>query len=135
MASGRTVGCAAVLHMPSTTDSYLPSIMICRLSERCCSRHAQSNISLRSNNVNPGNGVTRLAVTQALHGLAADIDVQCSNPGLGGSHEPFQTMLNKMEHSQFCLALPGDSPSTRRLSEIFMAGRCWIQHIPATLHS
>ena len=64
----------------------------------------------------------RLAVFQALHGLAPDIDVRCSNKGLGGVHEPFQAMLKKMEHSQFCLALPGDSPSTRRLSEIFMAG-------------
>ena len=27
-----------------------------------------------------------------------------------------------MEHSVFCLALAGDSPSTRRLSEIFLAG-------------
>ncbi|KAK9791369.1 hypothetical protein WJX73_000756 [Symbiochloris irregularis] len=27
-----------------------------------------------------------------------------------------------MEHSKFCLVLPGDSQSTRRLSEIFIAG-------------
>ena len=40
----------------------------------------------------------------------------------GGEHVSFQAMLHAMEHSQFSLALAGDSPSTRRLSEIFLAG-------------
>lgn len=31
-------------------------------------------------------------------------------------------MLDKMERSIFCLVLAGDAQSTRRLSEIFMAG-------------
>ena len=75
----------------------------------------------------------RLAVFQALHGQAPDIDVRCSNQGLGGTHEPFQAMMRKMEHSQFCLALPGDSPSTRRLSEIFMAGASFQTHAHSTL--
>ena len=37
-------------------------------------------------------------------------------------HETFAVMLDHMQRSVFCLALPGDAASTRRLSEIFMAG-------------
>ena len=58
----------------------------------------------------------------ALHGVAADIKVGCTNREMGGEHVEFQAMLDDMEHSVFCLALAGDSPSTRRLSEIFLAG-------------
>lgn len=66
----------------------------------------------------------RTAVYQALRGSEQppDIDVECTNPDMGGMHHSFETMLSRMEHSVFCLALPGDSPSTRRLSEIFLAG-------------
>ncbi|KAK9805837.1 hypothetical protein WJX73_006156 [Symbiochloris irregularis] len=46
----------------------------------------------------------------------------CSDGHLGGVHKAFEDMLHGMEHSNFCLALPGDSQSTRRLSEMFMAG-------------
>lgn len=48
------------------------------------------------------------------------INVQCTN--MGGEHMHFDKTLHLMEHSKFCLVLPGDSASTRRLSEIFMAG-------------
>ena len=39
-----------------------------------------------------------------------------------GGHIAFKHMLHATEHAVFALALPGDSPSSRRLSEIFMAG-------------
>ena len=64
----------------------------------------------------------RSAVYNALHGVAPDIKVGCTNSEMGGAHVGFQQMLDDMEHSVFCLALAGDSPSTRRLSEIFLAG-------------
>ena len=35
----------------------------------------------------------------------------------------FQDAYAAMAHTVFCLVLPGDSSSTRRFSEIFMAGR------------
>ena len=35
---------------------------------------------------------------------------------------PFEEMLRRMEHSVFCLVVAGDAQSTRRLTEIFMAG-------------
>ena len=67
-------------------------------------------------------GLSRTAVWEALHGVAKDVEVECTNPEKGGKHVSFKDMLHKMEHTVFCLALAGDSPSTRRLSEIFMAG-------------
>ena len=51
-----------------------------------------------------------------------DVRVRCTNRELGGQHHSFSSMLAHMERSIFCLALAGDSPSTRRLSEIFLAG-------------
>lgn len=51
-----------------------------------------------------------------------DVDVHCSEPEFGHPHEEFGAMLDKMERSIFCLVLAGDAQSTRRLSEIFMAG-------------
>ena len=69
-----------------------------------------------------GRWLCRSAVYKALHGVAPDIKVECTNREMGGSHVSFQDMLDIMEHSVFCLALAGDSPSTRRLSEIFLAG-------------
>ena len=33
-----------------------------------------------------------------------------------------QQVLNTMEESLFCIVLPGDAQSTRRLSEVFMGG-------------
>ena len=51
-----------------------------------------------------------------------DVKVKCTNREMGGRHQAFKEMLAQMERSIFCLALPGDSPSTRRLSEIFLAG-------------
>ena len=52
------------------------------------------------------------------------MDVHCSNAKEGGGHIAFRHMLHAIEHSVFALALVGDSPSTRRLSEIFIAGAC-----------
>ena len=52
----------------------------------------------------------------------SDLDVQCSEEELGGSHEDYAVAFSKMEHSVFCLVLPGDAQSTRRLTEIFLAG-------------
>ncbi len=52
----------------------------------------------------------------------SDLDVQCSEEELGGSHEDYSVAFNKMERSIFCLVLPGDAQSTRRLTEIFLAG-------------
>ena len=62
---------------------------------------------------------------------ALDVRVKCTNAELGGKHQSFKEMLGHMEHSVFCLALPGDSPSTRRLSEIFLAGAAWAQGLSA----
>lgn len=50
-----------------------------------------------------------------------DVDVACTNSELGGTFEPFDSMFRRMSNSRFCLALPGDSASTRRLSEIMLA--------------
>ena len=80
--------------------------------------------------INPSNGCQRryMAVLQILmavkkHAVAAsDLSVACSDDNLGGKHHDYDQMLAAMEHSKFCLVLPGDSQSTRRLSEIFMAG-------------
>ena len=57
-----------------------------------------------------------------LAGQGSDLDVQCSENELGGSHEDYVVAFNKMEHSVFCLVLPGDAQSTRRLTETFLAG-------------
>ena len=40
----------------------------------------------------------------------------------GGEHAPFQQMLDSMSRARFCITIPGDAASTRRLSEIYMAG-------------
>ena len=67
----------------------------------------------------------RYRVFQAINatsGADPTVDVHCSEKELGGRHEGFEGMLSNMEHSEFCLVLPGDSQSTRRLSEIFLAG-------------
>ena len=53
-------------------------------------------------------------------GEDTSVAVHCTEHG---GHADFPTMLNRMEHSEFCLVLPGDSQSTRRLSEIFLAGQ------------
>lgn len=58
---------------------------------------------------------------QALEKVAGT-DIHCSEKEFGHPHEDFAVMLDKMEHSVFCLVLTGDAQSTRRLSEIFMAG-------------
>lgn len=59
------------------------------------------------------------------------VSVQCTDAG--GLHLEFDQNLKIMEHSKFCLALPGDSASTRRLSEIFLAGACSMCHVPDIL--
>ena len=64
----------------------------------------------------------RLAVFRAFEKSGEDMKVGCTNKALGGKHESFSDMLTAMEHSIFCLVLPGDSPSVRRLSEVFLAG-------------
>lgn len=55
-------------------------------------------------------------------GGVRDTEIECSDPTLGGSHEPYAVAFDKMRRSVFCLVLPGDAQSTRRLSEIFLAG-------------
>ena len=50
------------------------------------------------------------------------INVACSDPSLDGEHLTFEEMLSDMESAVFCLVITGDAMSTRRLSEIFMAG-------------
>ncbi|KAK9805794.1 hypothetical protein WJX73_000215 [Symbiochloris irregularis] len=67
----------------------------------------------------------RRKVALALNASAPHVQessVACSDKFLNGTHKEFVQMLTEMEHSKFCLVLPGDSQSTRRLSEIFMAG-------------
>lgn len=59
---------------------------------------------------------------KALADKGSDLDVECSEAKLGGSHEQYSLAFHKMEHSIFCLVLPGDAQSTRRLTEIFLAG-------------
>ena len=59
---------------------------------------------------------------QALKTAGKDVDVSCTESELGHDHSSFEEMLDKMERSIFCLVIPGDAQSTRRLSEIFMAG-------------
>lgn len=63
-----------------------------------------------------------LVQVQALKDAGEDTDIQCTENENGHIHQDFHVMLNKMEHSVFCLVVPGDAQSTRRLSEIFMAG-------------
>lgn len=50
------------------------------------------------------------------------VSMQCTDIEGGDTHIEFDQSLHIMERSKFCLVLPGDSASTRRLSEIFMAG-------------
>ena len=57
-----------------------------------------------------------------MKGEPEDVEVRCSESELGHEHTSFGQMLDSMERSIFCLVLPGDAQSTRRLSEIFMAG-------------
>ena len=52
----------------------------------------------------------------------ADVDMECTNHDLGGTHVPFAEMFTSMSHSRFCMALPGDAASTRRLSELMLSG-------------
>ena len=59
---------------------------------------------------------------KALANGGQDLDVECSEEELGGSHEEYSLAFHKMERSVFCLVLPGDAQSTRRLTEIFLAG-------------
>ena len=51
-----------------------------------------------------------------------DVHVDCTNRELGGIHVPFRDLFTSMLHSRFCIAFPGDSASTRRLSEIMISG-------------
>ena len=80
----------------------------------------------------------RYRVFQAINatsGADPTVDVHCSEREYGGRHDDFSGMLSKMEHSEFCLVLPGDSQSTRRLSEIFLAGASELLSKPASAHS
>lgn len=57
-----------------------------------------------------------------LEGLqVSGIDVSCTNAEYGGKYDTFESVFECMSTSRFCLALPGDSASTRRLSEIMLA--------------
>ena len=79
-----------------------------------CTPYKEDNVGKRQ----------RYQTVMALKDQGKDVYVYCSEPEFGASstHEKFTDMLDKMERSVFCLVLPGDAQSTRRLSEIFMAG-------------
>ena len=56
-------------------------------------------------------------------GESKELDVRCTDNSLNpDGHLSFPTMYSKMRSSKFCPAFPGDAASTRRLSEIFLAG-------------
>ena len=61
------------------------------------------------------------------------VDVACTNEP-NTPHEAFASTLAAMRDALFCLALPGDAPSTRRLTEIFMAG-CGTLQKTASSHA
>lgn len=63
--------------------------------------------------------VLKNATLEGLH--VSGIDVSCTNAEYGGKYDTFERMFECMSTSRFCLALPGDSASTRRLSEIMLA--------------
>ena len=48
--------------------------------------------------------------------------MKCTDAEYGGEAAGFDTMLAEMQDSKYCLLLPGDSASTRALSEMMMAG-------------
>ena len=76
--------------------------------------------------------LTSIAIAES----AAEIAVLFILPGDRCTHEhqrltihqfpagrqSYASMSERMRHTVFCPAFPGDSPSTRRLSEIFLAG-------------
>ena len=66
--------------------------------------------------------VRGVSQVKALGSDGEDVDIHCSEENLGGSHEPYAVAFDKMRRTKFCLVLPGDAQSTRRLSEIFLAG-------------
>lgn len=56
-------------------------------------------------------------------GQNPDVDIRCTDGELNpAGHQEFRAMFDRMRHSVFCPAFPGDAASTRRLSEIFLAG-------------
>lgn len=74
-----------------------------------------------SNSTNVGKRFRWYIIQQVFAPLASpSIQVECSNADLGGQ-SPFDQIFHSMSRSRFCLALPGDSSSTRRLSEIMLA--------------
>jgi len=48
--------------------------------------------------------------------------VECTDAEYGGEGVSFDALLAQMQDSKYCLLLPGDSASTRALSEMMMAG-------------
>ncbi|CAK0785134.1 hypothetical protein CVIRNUC_008340 [Coccomyxa viridis] len=61
-------------------------------------------------------------VSIALGKAGSDVDVSCTDKQLGGHPLPFRSIMDRMRNATFCLSMPGDSASTRRLSETIMAG-------------
>ncbi|BDA47957.1 probable xyloglucan galactosyltransferase GT14 at C-terminar half [Coccomyxa sp. Obi] len=61
-------------------------------------------------------------VAIALGKAGVDVDVSCTDRQLGGRPLPFRSIMERMRNATFCLSMPGDSASTRRLSETIMAG-------------
>lgn len=56
-------------------------------------------------------------------GNIPEMDVRCTDRQLSQEgHLNFQEMFKKMRSAIFCPVFPGDAASTRRLSEIFLAG-------------
>ena len=89
-----------------------------RLKYLLCIRAIQNEFG---ENMNIGKKM-RLDIARAIQQSnpdAGDLDVTCSEET---AHVSFADMYHAMQHSIYCLVLPGDSQSTRRLSEIFMAG-------------
>ena len=73
--------------------------------------------------------VCRSAVAEALRSSASDVKVRCSSGQHAEGHVAFWDMLHAMERSLFVLVLPGDSPCSRRLSEVFLAGAVLAQRL------
>ena len=58
----------------------------------------------------------------ALQGRGEDVQVQCTSRADNAGAVKVQQLMLQLEHSIFALAVPGEDPSTRLLSDIFLAG-------------
>lgn len=90
------------------------------LSDRQTLLYSKTQCTLQKT-TNAGKSM-RLFFSQHVMANQPDVEVKCTNRELGGQHAPFEDMFSAMSHSKFCLAFPGDAASTRRLSELMLAG-------------